>query len=419
MLGAALVAGCAQPATAIVVVVDSDIPVPDELALVHAEVGGAACASASCAHDFPLTGADAVALPFSFTVTPAGSGGPLALALGGRDARSRERVSRTVSTSFVTGRTVVLRVFLSRSCVDHDPCGAGTTCIGGRCAADAVDPASLAPLVPGTELDGGPIDDAGRTRDAGIDAGIDSGDGAAIDSGIVPRSCAEVSAGASGAFVIDPDGAGGRAPFLAYCELSAAGGGWTLLAKIAPTGSTLGYDAGAWMLGAPAPLGTPDMTAADALLDGYWSLPVSQVRVVMGASAPDRELVTDLVPATPTTLRAAMDSRVALSATAIDWATLVGASGRPAPTLPATCEASGVPAALPSSAPSLRVRIGYVWSDDTTCGADFWAGAGASGIGTRSSGGCHAVASAGGGGRLCGNGVTTQDYPRAVWVFGR
>ncbi len=62
-------ASCSHPATAIVVAVDSNLLVPSELTVVHVEVGGAACGDATCTHDFELTGAGAVAIPFSFTMS--------------------------------------------------------------------------------------------------------------------------------------------------------------------------------------------------------------------------------------------------------------------------------------------------------------------------------------------------------------
>ncbi|MBI3985063.1 MAG: DUF2341 domain-containing protein [Candidatus Levybacteria bacterium] len=49
----------------------------------------------------------------------------------------------------------------------------------------------------------------------------------------------------SGAYWIDPDGAGGNSPFQAYCDMTYAGGGWTMMMK-ATTGTTFNYSSSYW-----------------------------------------------------------------------------------------------------------------------------------------------------------------------------
>lgn len=44
----------------------------------------------------------------------------------------------------------------------------------------------------------------------------------------------------SGVYEIDPDGAGGGAPFSVYCDMTTDGGGWTLIANRVPTSDSLG-----------------------------------------------------------------------------------------------------------------------------------------------------------------------------------
>lgn len=409
--------GCAQAPTALVVVVDSDLTVPQPLALVQARVGGAGCTEGSCVHDFALSGAGAVTLPFSFTIVPAGgTGGAVQLDVVGRDAGGTDRVARHVETSFVAHHARLVRIVLERACLDSASCTTGETCLGGGCANAQVDPATLPDVEPGRELDGGVVHpDGGASL---VDASdVDVGPDAAGDAGSLPRSCAALPSGsASGAYTIDPDGPGGTAPFLDWCETSADGGGWTLIARADPATTNLAYSVTRWTETSPtSAIGTADLSVSDALLSSYWTLPVHELRIVMADPATPaaiRSLVTALVPATPTTLRAAMEpsAGVTLDATQSEWATLVGAA---APGT-ATCEENGVGVGLPSTTPEVRVRIGYVWADTVDCTRPgFWAGIGADGTS------CRPVASSAGGGRLCGTGAVRQAYRLAVWVFGR
>ncbi len=251
---ALVLCACTRPPTAVVVVVESDLRVPNELASVHVQVGGGACASDACARSFPL--ASEASLPLSFTVVPGNDpSGPIELSVRGLDAGGAERVTREVLTRFVPEHTRVLHVALTRSCLDHAACAASQTCIAGACTSAVIDPSTLPELVPGTELDGSTIADAGQgARDAAVDTGAadarDTGaadgdtaaDAAAADVGTVddggpadtgtdarPRialSCAALAPSSpSGAYMIDPDGMGGGPPFLDYCETEADGGG--------------------------------------------------------------------------------------------------------------------------------------------------------------------------------------------------
>ncbi len=429
-LFALLMASCSHPATAIVVAVDSNLAVPGELAVVHVEVGGAGCGDSTCVHDFALTGPDAITLPFSFTVTPQGDAGPLALVLRGRDAAGSDRVVREVSSSFIAGRTLLLQVELDRACLDAAACASGSTCIAGACASVAIDPTHLVDVVPGTEL----RFDASTTSDAGIDAGLDAssdvglrvdggddggtdgGSDSAADAASSPRSCADLPSGAaSGAYTIDPDGAGSEPAFLDYCETSADGGGWTLIAKVDPRTTTLSFSSGWWTAASSTGTSTADLSVGDALYPSYWLLPVHELRIVMAPVATptvSTSLVTAFMTVPPMTLHTAMTAgpAQALTATETDWQRLVG--GTPPGT--AVCEVSAVPAELPATAPMIRVRIGYVGDDTSGCTSPgFWAGVGADGAS------CRAVGNSAGGGRVCGPPGQRRDYPLAAWVFGR
>lgn len=431
-----VLSACTHPATAVVVVVESDLRVPAELTSVDVEVGGSACASDVCRRSFSLTDG-ATSVPFSFTVVPGSDrSGPLTLVVRGRDVSGLERVTREVATRFVADHTRVLHVALTRPCLDHAACPSSETCIDGACASGTIDPSTLPELVPGTELDGSTITDAGTARDGGaIDAGdanvpdanvSDTGPsdtGPAIDANAdtgppAPASCADLPSGSpSGAYEIDPDGPGGVAPFLDYCETVADGGGWTLIAKVDPTTTSLEYGAAAWTSVSIMATGTADLDVGDALYTSYWTLPVRELRFVVAPTATPtatRSLVASVTP-TGAPLRTAMEQRthVTFDATRAQWITLIGASSDPGTPV---CEGSGAPVVIPDnmpSAPSVRVRVGYVWADGDCSQPGFWAGLGAQGRG------CRAVASTAGGGRICGTGAQREDIPLQVWLFGR
>lgn len=51
---------------------------------------------------------------------------------------------------------------------------------------------------------------------------------------------------ASGRYEIDPDGAGGAAPFVAYCDMTSGDAGWTLVMKLSTNTTALTYAASEW-----------------------------------------------------------------------------------------------------------------------------------------------------------------------------
>jgi len=197
--------GCASSdveRTEILLVVDSDLAVPDELdeLAMHIEgPGGVVQDAVAKLAEAPL--------PRSLgLVRKQGALSPLNIQVTGRVA-GRAIVQRTATLAFVEGRTLVLPLHLVRSCVSR-ACGE-QTCSERGCVDVALDPQSLAEWsgreptldVPSEGFDAGTLDasapeaDAaprdggallldGAARDGGSDAARDAaGDGARGDGG--------------------------------------------------------------------------------------------------------------------------------------------------------------------------------------------------------------------------------------------
>ncbi|MBI2373762.1 MAG: hypothetical protein HYV07_07175 [Deltaproteobacteria bacterium] len=166
---------CISDATQLVVVVDSDLSVPDDLSRVRASVRDAAGALIA-EHTFTLSGPSApppgtFALPLSFGVVPKEGASEEVLVALEAIGPSDVLFTRAHRTSFVANEARRLLMFLSQRCVTES-CVSGSTCTETGCSSERVDPATLPGVVPGTELEGLP--DAGSLE--GPDAGpTDSG----------------------------------------------------------------------------------------------------------------------------------------------------------------------------------------------------------------------------------------------------
>ncbi|MBZ0118994.1 MAG: hypothetical protein K8H88_18505 [Sandaracinaceae bacterium] len=159
-----LLSGCTEPVTEVMLVIDTDLSVPDELDGVNVSVLGTdgltkmAVGPITTANDLPRT----VAL-----VHRGGPTGPLLVTVTGT-LRGGNRIQRRARFSFVPGEIRVLRVDLLRQCLPNElpaPCGPDETCGPTGCRAVDVQEQELLPYAPPTRLDGGAGGDA--TTDAG------------------------------------------------------------------------------------------------------------------------------------------------------------------------------------------------------------------------------------------------------------
>jgi len=184
----ALAAGCESPATQLVVLVDTDFAVPDEVAGLQVTVQdaeGSEVSSAELAISDALSDSEAVfSLPLSFAVVPVDDDASrrVRVQVDGLDRDGAWVASRSVRTGFIEDETLLLPIFLLRSC-ESVMCPEGTTCGADGCESEEVDPEDLEDVRPGEELevDSGLVDagpeDAGEADSGPEDAGgPDAGD---------------------------------------------------------------------------------------------------------------------------------------------------------------------------------------------------------------------------------------------------
>lgn len=164
----ALACSCADDPTQIMVVVQSDLPVPDALDEVRVDVRGFSDATTAVAD---LRGA-----PLPRTVALAHTGGPLGpVIVEARGYRAGALVvTRRARVSFVAHRARMLVLWLRARCVGVDACGEDETCTETGCA--SID---TGPLPPWTGV--APAPDAGVV-DAAVDAPIDAAQDASGDA---------------------------------------------------------------------------------------------------------------------------------------------------------------------------------------------------------------------------------------------
>ena len=181
--------GCdgADPATQLVVVVDSDLHVPSRIDRVAVTVTGPAGTPEVVEQ---MLGEGAPELPLTLGVSPSGPAlGPVTITADAFLGDSRI-VTRTARTTLVRGRSLTLYLFLASSCVGTD-CPEEETCTSNGCMPVEIDPEELPdwtgrpPMRDGGMPDGGTPVDGGGTDAARPDcttaAHCDDGNACTID----------------------------------------------------------------------------------------------------------------------------------------------------------------------------------------------------------------------------------------------
>jgi|GEM_PF-1931793 len=157
--------GCTALSSQLVVVVDSDLVVPSELGSVRVTTSHDGRMVAQLDFAVALEASETkVTVPFSFGVVPVDGDHSrrIRVVVEALDSLGEPVVSTSASVGFIRGRSLVLPMYLARRCIAIE-CPVGETCTRNGCVPETIDPGTLMPVVPGTEL---------RTDAAGLDSSL-------------------------------------------------------------------------------------------------------------------------------------------------------------------------------------------------------------------------------------------------------
>jgi sulfatase modifying factor 1 len=201
VLAIALVAACksSNDGTKIVVAVWSDLAVPTEVDSVHIKVTGP---TSSSENTFTLNASGAsgkTKLPVELELVPdAASNATFTVTAVGMLGHT-ELVGQSARVSFVSGKSLLLRLFLGRAC-EGVTCSPSFTCALGTCD-QPIEVPTLPPYTePLTGFDAGTGRDGALERDAPLDYAADgAGDQATRDAGggLDARDATDAAAGAA------------------------------------------------------------------------------------------------------------------------------------------------------------------------------------------------------------------------------
>ena len=140
-------ASCESTQTSVIVVIETDMNVPEELGRIRARVG------ATRVFDFVLDDDLMLRPPFSFAIVPEGDDPtrPLSIILEAFDPQRTRLFDLTTETGFREGSHLRLPLFLAGEC-RQSSCPARQTCTLGGCRPIEIAASSLEAIEPGTEI---------------------------------------------------------------------------------------------------------------------------------------------------------------------------------------------------------------------------------------------------------------------------
>lgn len=345
---------CNVPATQVVVELDADASARGGARLLAIDVLNDDGDTQSITVDFP-----GASWPVRVPLVPRDGDSSRTFVLEARltDGTGARLGTQRVYSGYVENELRTIRRVFSADCAAVE-CGAGLACDAGVCAS-ACYAAERVPAACPSACDG-PDACPGRRCTAGM-----------CD---FYASCAELRAGGSmvsGVYPIDPDGLGGGAPFSAYCEMEADGGGFTLVMKIDGAATTFAYESPLWTNAETLRPDAPDLDRTEAKLAGFSTLPVREVRIGLAYGGDTRWLV---LPVAGSSLLAIFEAGTyrATSAGRSAWMDLLDGGF-----LPADCDREGFNVVGTCCE---RVRIGHLGDVDSPCDhPDAWLGIGGTG----------------------------------------
>jgi len=205
-----------------------------------------------------------------------------------------------------------------------------------------------------------------------------------------PTSCKALKAASpltpSGVYNLDPDGAGPKPPFAAFCNMDFDGGGWTLVLKGDGSKTTFLYDNAIWLNATTFQPQFPSYDRNEAKLESWNQIAFTEVLV--GLESPilnngPLDLKYLKIPIVRTSMFALMSPNAYVQTTLgrNAWKSLISGSS-----LQPNCNREGFNS-IPAGGTWERMRIGIVSNQENDCNSpDSYIG-----VGGQKNGGCSNV----------------------------